>query len=49
VDLINAALVRFAHRNVFSNTSSPEIQTLVDREIDQAVFGQNAFAASIEE
>jgi hypothetical protein len=46
VDLMNTAIVRFAHKNVFSNETTPETRNLVDSEIDNVVFGKNAFCSS---
>jgi Protein of unknown function (DUF4238) len=43
VDMVNLLAVRFAHRNVYASLNSADIQALVDLEIDQIVFGQNAF------
>jgi hypothetical protein len=43
VDMVNLLAVRFAHRNVYASSNSADIQALVDLEIDQIVFGQNAF------
>ncbi len=43
VDMVNLLAVRFAQRNVYGNANSTDIQSLVDVEIDQIVFGQNAF------
>lgn len=43
VDMVNLLAVRFAHRNVYASLNSTDIQSLVDLEIDQIVFGQNAF------
>jgi Protein of unknown function (DUF4238) len=46
VDMVNLLAVRFAHHNVYASLSSTDIQSLVDLEIDQIVFGQNAFLSS---
>jgi hypothetical protein len=46
VDMVNLLAIRFAHRNVYANVNSPDIQALVDVEIDQIVFGKNAFLPS---
>ncbi len=46
VDMANALAVGFAHQNVYANVNSPAIQSLVDVEIDQIVFGKNAFLPS---
>ena len=43
VDMVNLLAVRFAHRNVYASLNSVTIQSWVDLEIDQIVFGQNAF------
>jgi hypothetical protein len=43
VDMVNLQTVRFGHRNVYADANSPAIQSLVDTEINQIVFGQNAF------
>jgi len=43
VDTVNLLTVRFAHRNVYGSLNSADIQSLVDLEIDQVVFGRNAF------
>jgi hypothetical protein len=43
VDMINLQAVQFAHRNVYANVNSLDIQSLVDTQINQIVFGQNAF------
>jgi hypothetical protein len=43
VDMINLQAVQFGHRNVYADANSPHIQSLVDAELDQIVFGQNAF------
>jgi hypothetical protein len=40
---INRLIVQFAHRNVYADTQSEEIRTLVDTEINTLVFGKNAF------
>jgi len=44
--MVNLLAVRFAHRNVYASVNSGDIQSLVDLEIDQIVFGQNAFLPS---
>jgi uncharacterized protein DUF4238 len=46
VDMVNLLAVRFAHRNVYASVNSVDIQSLVDMELDQIVFGQNAFLPS---
>ena len=46
VDMTNLLAIRFGHRNVYANVNSPDIQGLVDVEIDRIVFGQNAFLPS---
>jgi hypothetical protein len=43
VDSTNYLVVQFGHRNVYANLRSDEIKTLVDHEINQVVFGKNAF------
>lgn len=43
VFMINLQMVRFGHRNVYADSNSPEIQRLVDTEINQIRFGENAF------
>jgi hypothetical protein len=43
VDMVNLLAVRFGHRNVYADANSPAIQALADTEINQIVFGQNAF------
>jgi hypothetical protein len=42
-DALNAASVRFAQRNVYADQDSPDLKTRVDLEINQIVFGKNAF------
>jgi hypothetical protein len=42
-DAFNLATVRFAHRNVYAHQNSNELKKLVDLEINQIVFGKNAF------
>jgi hypothetical protein len=46
VDSINYVVVQFAHRNVYAHLTSDKLKTLVDLEINQIVFGQNAFLPS---
>jgi len=46
VDMVNLLAIRFGHRNVYASLNSTYIQSLVDLEIDQIVFGQNAFLPS---
>jgi hypothetical protein len=46
VESLNRLTVHFAQRNVYANTHSAALQVLVDAEIDQLVFGQNAFLPS---
>jgi hypothetical protein len=36
-------IVQFAHRNVYANAESEDVQRLVDKEIDTTKFGENAF------
>jgi hypothetical protein len=43
VTLFNRAIVRFADRAVYTNVNSSRIQKIVDEEIGQIKFGQNAF------
>jgi len=43
VDMVNLLAVRFSHRNVYANVSSTDVQLLVDLEMNQIIFGQNAF------
>jgi hypothetical protein len=43
VESVNSLVVRFAHKNVYANISSSEIQSLVDCEINRVEFGKNAF------
>jgi hypothetical protein len=40
---VNRMIVQFAHRNVYANAESEEVQRLVDSEIDTTKFGENAF------
>lgn len=40
---VNRMIVQFAHRNVYANAESEEVQRLVDTEIDATKFGENAF------
>lgn len=40
---VNRMVVQFAHRNVYANAESEEVQRLVDTEIDATKFGENAF------
>jgi hypothetical protein len=40
---VNSMIVQFAHRNVYANAESEEVQRLVDKEIDTKKFGENAF------
>ena len=42
-DAFNVATMRFAHRNVYASQHSKDLQALVDLEINQIVFGKNAF------
>jgi len=46
VESVNSLVVRFAHKNIYANASSGEIQALVDREINRIEFGKNAFVPS---
>lgn len=43
VDMINLLAVRFGHLNVYAADNLPATQSLVDTELNQIVFGQNAF------
>lgn len=43
VDSVNRLVVRFGHRYVYANANTPETQLLADTEINQIVFGKNAF------
>jgi hypothetical protein len=40
---VNRMIVQFAHRNVYANAESEDVQRLVDKEIDTTKFGENAF------
>jgi len=40
---VNRMIAQFAHRNVYANAESEEVQRLVDTEIDAKQFGENAF------
>ena len=40
---VNRMIVQFAHRNVYADAESEEVQRLVDAEIDTKKFGENAF------
>jgi len=42
VDSTNRLTIRFAHTRVYSHVNSAELKALVDAEITQIVFGQNA-------
>lgn len=46
VDSLNLLTVRFAHHRVFAHANTPSIKAFVDHEIDQIVFGKNAFLAA---
>jgi hypothetical protein len=46
VDSVNRLIVRFGHRNVYANADSADTQLLVDTEINQVRFGENAFLSS---
>jgi len=46
VDSINQLTVWFAHKRVFAQVTSPEIQSLVNEEINHLVFGQDGFLPS---
>jgi hypothetical protein len=43
VAAFNASAVRFADKTVYALAESAEVQSLVDREMNQVIFGQNAF------
>jgi len=43
VDSVNLLVTQFAHRRVYSNVNSPEVQSLVDLHINKVEFGKNAF------
>jgi hypothetical protein len=43
VTRINRLTVRFAHKNVYADQVSEDLRQLVDAEINQTVFGKNAF------
>lgn len=43
VDSVNLLTVQFAYKRVYSHVDSPEIKALVDTQINQIVFGKNAF------
>jgi hypothetical protein len=40
---VNRMIVQFAHRNVYANAESEDVQRLVDKEINTTKFGENAF------
>jgi hypothetical protein len=40
---INRLTVRFAHKNIYVDQSSEDTRKLVDAEINQTIFGKNAF------
>lgn len=44
---VNRMIVQFAHRNVYANAGSEEVQRLVDEEIDKVKFGENAFVPPV--
>jgi hypothetical protein len=46
VDSINQLTVWFAHDRVFAHANLPRITALVNEEIDQIVFGRDAFLPS---
>lgn len=46
VDNVNRLVVQFAHRNVYANANSVDIQLLVDTQIDDVKFGVNAFLSA---
>jgi hypothetical protein len=43
VDSINLLTIQFAHERVYAHLNSPDIKRLVDCQINEVVFGQNAF------
>jgi hypothetical protein len=42
VDSVNLLVIQFAHKRVYSHVNSPEIQSLVDSQINKVEFGKNA-------
>jgi hypothetical protein len=40
---VNRMIVQFAHRKVYANADSAEVQRLVDNPIDRVKFGESAF------
>ena len=44
---VNCMIVQFAHRNVYANAESENVQRLVDKEIDTTKFGENAFVPPV--
>ena len=46
VDSINRLTVWFGHKRVFAHANLPETKALVDEEINQIVFGLDAFLPS---
>jgi hypothetical protein len=46
VQSLNRLTVQFAHRNVYANTASAALRVSVDAEINQLVFGENAFLSN---
>ena len=46
VDSINQLTVWFAHKRVFAHANSPQIRALVNEELNQIVFGRDAFMPS---
>jgi hypothetical protein len=46
VSAVNRSVVRFAHRNVYADSKSEILRNLVDRQINEVVFGTNAFLPS---
>jgi hypothetical protein len=44
---VNRMIVQFAHRNVYANAESEDVQRLVDAEIDTTKFGENAFVPPV--
>ena len=47
MEKVNRLIVKFAHRNVYANVESDEIQKLVDAEINTIEYGRNAFVPPV--
>lgn len=47
MEKVNRMIVNFAHRNVYANGESEEVQKLVDAEINTIHFGKNAFVPPV--